>query len=240
MGDYILITGASSGIGRAIAKKLAEEGYSLYLHYHQNKEVIAELIEDLNTFSGEFIPVQADLSAEDGYQILADQILSIDGIIHNCGISHYGLFADIEKETVQQLISIHVTSPMLLTKELLPKMLRKQKGNIIVISSIWGQIGAACEVVYSAAKGAQISFVKALSKELALNGIRVNGVAPGAVETPMLKQFSEDEIYAIMDEIPMGRLAQSNEIAESVSFLLSKKSAYITGQILGVNGGWFV
>lgn len=240
MNKFALITGASGGIGKATALKLAEEGFSLYLHYNQNKKAINDLIEQLSSnYNGEFIPIQADLSNADGYKKITDNIFSIDTIIHNSGMSHYGLFVDTDKNIVEKMTMIHITSPILITKELLPKMIRQQHGNILVITSIWGQTGAACEVVYSTVKGAQISFVKALSKELALNGVRVNGIAPGAVNTMMLSQFNEEELNTLKSEIPMGRLAEPFEIAESVSFLLSEKAGYITGQILNVNGGWY-
>jgi 3-oxoacyl-[acyl-carrier protein] reductase len=236
---YVLITGASGGIGREIALLLAKEGYSLYLHYHQNTPSIRELLHLLSTYKGEYIPIQADLSTRDGYQKIADNIFSIDAIVHNSGISHYGLFVDTDPDILEKMNMIHLTSPLLLTKELLPKMIRQQHGNILFITSIWGQTGAACEVVYSTVKGAQIAFIKSLSKEMALNGIRVNGIAPGAVETSMLSQFSEQELEIVKGEIPMGRFAHTEDIAESVSFLLSEKASYITGQILGVNGGWY-
>jgi 3-oxoacyl-[acyl-carrier protein] reductase len=127
----------------------------------------------------------------------------------------------------------------MITKELLPKLIKKRSGNVILISSVWGQTGAACEVVYSAAKGAQISFVKALSKEVALNGVRVNAIAPGAVETPMMSQFSEEDKQLLQYEIPMGRLGVPEEVANGVKFLLSADSSYITGQVLSINGGWY-
>ena len=118
-------------------------------------------------------------------------------------------------------------------------MLKKKNGNIIVITSIWGQTGAACEVAYSAAKGAQISFVKALSKELAPSGIRVNGVAPGAIKTPMMNDFTVEEIEVVREEIPMKRLGTPENVADAVSYLMSDQSSYITGQIIPVNGGWY-
>ena len=235
---FALITGASGGIGQALAITLASEGYSLYLHYHQNAQGIRELLESLAPFKGEYIPIQADLSVPDGYKKIAENIFSIDTIIHNSGISHYGLFADIDEEIVKKMTMVHIISPLMLTKELLPKMIRQQHGNIVLMTSIWGQTGAACEVVYSTVKGAQISFVKSLSKELALNGIRVNGIAPGAVNTSMLSNFTEDEIEILKGDIPMGRLAKPIEIAETVSFIISPKASYITGQIFSVNGGW--
>jgi 3-oxoacyl-[acyl-carrier protein] reductase len=240
LNKFVLITGASGGIGRAIALQLARDGYSLYLHYNENAQAIHELVEQLSIFKGEFIPIKADLSSYDGYKKVSENILSIDSIVHNSGASHYGLFVDSDRETIDKLTMLHVTSPMLITRDLLPKMLRRQQGNILVITSIWGQTGAACEVIYSTVKGAQISFVKSLSKELAFNGIRVNGIAPGAVNTSMLSHFSEEEVNMVKEEIPMGRLANPAEIADSVSFLLSEKASYITGQILGVNGGWYI
>jgi 3-oxoacyl-[acyl-carrier protein] reductase len=236
---FALITGASGGIGQALAIKLASEGYSLYLHYHQNVQGIRELLTSLASSDGEYIPIQADLSAPDGYKKIAENIFSIDTIIHNSGISHYGLFADIDEEIVNKMTMVHIISPLMLTKELLPKMIRQQHGNIILMTSIWGQTGAACEVIYSTVKGAQISFVKSLSKELSLNGIRVNGIAPGAVNTSMLANFTDEEMENLKGEIPMGRLAKPSEIAESVSFIISPKASYITGQILSVNGGWY-
>lgn len=240
MKRFALITGASGGIGQAISLKLAAEGYSLYLHYNRNEAGIRSLLEKLAHLEGEFIPVKADLSSKEGYKQLANNIFSLDAIIHNAGNSLYGLLEDIEEAAAEELVQIHVTSPLLLTKRLLPKLLSKKSGGIVVISSIWGQEGAACEVAYSMVKGAQISFTKALAKELAPSGIRVNAVAPGAIATPMMKGFTEEEISMISDEIPAGRLGRPEEVADSVEFLLSEKSAYITGQVLAVNGGWHV
>lgn len=239
MKKFALITGASGGIGRAIAIKLAADGYSLYLHYNENEEAIRELLGILADFRGEYIPIQVDLTTENGFKVLANNIFSIDAIIHNSGISHYGLLVDTDNETIHKMMALNVTSPIYLTKELLPKMLRKRAGNILFITSIWGQTGSACEVVYSTVKGAQIAFVKSLAKELALNGIRVNGIAPGAVNTTMMAGFSEEELAMIKDGIPMGRMAEPQDIAESVSFLLSERAGYITGHILNVNGGWY-
>lgn len=240
MKKFALVTGASGGIGRSISLKLAQEGYSLYLHYYQNKEAMRELMVELSHYDGEFIPIRADLTSSDGYKKIIANVYSIDAIIHNSGISHYGLLVDLDQETAEKLMRIHVTSPMLITKELLPRMISKSHGNIVMVSSIWGLTGAACEVAYSAAKGAQISFVKALSKEVALSGIRVNSVAPGAVQTSMLQSFSTHELATISEDIPMGKLGSTDNIADAVSFLLSEKASYITGQILSVNGGWYM
>ncbi|PLR84278.1 3-oxoacyl-ACP reductase [Bacillus canaveralius] len=239
MGKFILITGASGGIGSAIAKKLAKNGYSLYLHYHRNTVGIKQLMSELNELEGEYIPIQADLSSPSGYKKIASSVFSLDAIIHNSGNSHSGMLIDLDEQSAEELVRIHVTSPLLLTKELLPKLHSKKGGNIIVISSIWGQTGSAFEVAYSAVKGAQISFVKALSKELARTGIRVNGIAPGAIDTRMLDSLTEAEMDELANEIPIGRLGNPEEVANSVAFFLSDQATYITGQILGVNGGWY-
>jgi 3-oxoacyl-[acyl-carrier protein] reductase len=238
MKKFALVTGASGGLGQAISLKLAAEGYSLYLHYNRNESGIKLLMDKLASFEGEFIPVKADLSKKTGYQILADNVFSLDAIVHNAGNSLYGLLEDIDEQEAEELIQIHVTSPLLLTKRLIPKLLQKKKGGIILISSIWGQTGATCEAAYSMVKGAQLSFTKALAKELGPSGIRVNAVAPGAISTPMMKGFTEEEISLLSEEIPVGRLGRPEEIADSVEFLLSDKAAYITGQVLAVNGGW--
>lgn len=237
--DFVLITGASGGIGQAIAKQLAKEGYNLYLHYNQNEKGIKELLDSINNYQGEYIPIQGDLSKIADYEKMISNIFSLDAIIHNGGQSHYGLLTDLDFQTTQELLNVHVSAPLLLTKLLLPKMVQKRKGNIIVISSIWGQIGGSFEVAYSTVKGAQISFVKALSKEVALNGIRVNAIAPGAIETQMVHHLQSDELQMLKEEIPMGRLGKPEEIAKGVSFLLSDQASYITGQVLSINGGWY-
>ncbi|MEH7304297.1 elongation factor P 5-aminopentanone reductase [Neobacillus drentensis] len=236
---YVLITGASGGIGQAIACNLADKGYHLYLHFNKNEQAIKGLINKLEPYGGEYIPIQADLENPSGYKKVVSEIFSIDAIIHCGGQSQYGLLVDLQQTEAESLLNVHVLSPLMLTKELLPKLLAKGKGNIVMISSIWGQTGAACEVAYSTVKGAQIALVKALSKEVAMNGIRVNAIAPGAVSTPMMKGFTPEEVEQIADEIPMGRLGKPEEVARCVAFLLSEDSSYITGQVLSINGGWY-
>jgi 3-oxoacyl-[acyl-carrier protein] reductase len=236
---FALITGASGGIGRAIAHKLAEKNYSLYLHYNQNETAIKQLIQELSFFDIEIIPIQADLGEAAGYQKLADQIFALDTIVLNSGNSFYGLITDTDDQVVSQMMQLHVASPFQLTRTLLPKLRANEQAAIVAVSSIWGQTGAACEVLYSMVKGSQIAFVKALSKELALSGIRVNAVAPGAISTAMLESFSIDDLSLMSEEIPMGRTGTSEEVAEAIEFLLSEKASYITGQILAVNGGWY-
>ncbi len=239
MKKYALITGASGGIGKAVAKKLASLGFNLYLHFNQNEKSIKELQGELEPFGGEYTAIQANLKDSEGYKKICSQIFSLDAIIYCSGNSHYGLLVDIKQAEVDSLMRVHVMNPLMITKELLPKLTKKKSGNIIFISSIWGQTGAACEVAYSTAKGAQISFVKALSKEVALSGVRVNAIAPGVVETAMMSQFTDEDKQQLQYEIPMGRLGLPEEIANGVKFLLSNESSYMTGQVLSINGGWY-
>lgn len=236
---FALITGASGGIGREIALKLAEENYSLYLHYNSNEEAIHDLIEQLRPFQVELIPIQADLSTGDGYKKLVGNIFALHAIVLNSGNSYYGLISDMTEQIVNEMVQLHVTSPFQLTKELLPKLMYQEKAAIVAVTSIWGQTGASCEVLYSMVKGGQNAFIKALSKEVSLNGLRVNAVAPGAISTSMLESFNAEDLEIIKGDIPMGRMGSAKEVAEAVSYLLSDKASYITGQILGVNGGWY-
>jgi 3-oxoacyl-[acyl-carrier protein] reductase len=239
MDKYALITGASGGIGSAIAKKLIADGYHLYVHYHQNERAMMELIRSTSINKKIVIPIQADLTKQSGVQYLIDQIqMPIDLLVLNSGMSFYGLVTDMSDDDIDQMVNIHITSPFRLTQKLIPTMIRKRAGNIIVISSIWGITGASCEVLYSTVKGGQNSFVKALAKELAPSQIRVNAIAPGAIETRMLSNFSTEELTELEGEIPLGRLGQPDEIANTVSFLASKQASYITGQVISVNGGW--
>jgi 3-oxoacyl-[acyl-carrier protein] reductase len=240
MTKYALITGASGGIGGSIAEKLARSGYSLYLHYNKNEEKINNLKKKLAQYPVQIETIQADLSNPLGASYLIDMVNNeVDTIVHNCGKSIYGLVTDLDIQTIQQQIQLQLTSPILITKSLLPAMISRKQGHIIFITSIWGQTGASCEVLYSSLKGAQNTFVKALAKEVAPSGIMVNGIAPGAIQTNMLNQFTQEEVQQLKDDIPLGRFGTPTEIAETVSFLISDKASYITGQILAVNGGWY-
>ncbi|KKI92636.1 3-ketoacyl-ACP reductase [Bacillus sp. SA1-12] len=238
MDKYALITGASGGIGTAITKQLMEDGYHVYVHYHQNEHAIKELIETRGNHRM-IIPIHADLAHPNGCNEVINNIqMPIDLLVLTSGMSYYGLVTDMSDDEIDQMINLHISTPFRLTQRLIPT-LRSRKGNIIVISSIWGNVGASCEVLYSMVKGGQNSFVKALAKELAPSQIRVNAIAPGAIDTRMLSTFSEEELKVLKDEIPLGRLGLPHEIAQTVSFLASPKASYITGQVLSVDGGWY-
>lgn len=239
MKKFALITGASGGIGAAIAETLARKGWNLYLHYHQGEAQIEELISRLQTYTIEIIPIRANLESEEGPGILAENIFQLDAIVYASGNAPYGLFTDLTDATIDHMLQLHVKSPLVLIRKLLPKLMHKTFAPIVIISSIWGQTGAACEVMYSTVKGAQIAFAKALSKETARSGVRINCIAPGAVNTPMLSWLSDEERTELEEEIPVGRLAEPVEIADVAAFLLSEGAAYITGQVIAVNGGLY-
>ncbi|MES9685274.1 3-ketoacyl-ACP reductase [Bacillus sp. AFS001701] len=239
MRNRILVIGASGDIGLAISKKLINEKYDLVVHYNRKKEPLNELIELANEIEVNCQFVQADLSVENGVQILTSQIKDpIDSIVYASGFSIFGLINDVSDEEIDRMTQLHIKSLIKVVNYFLPNMVAKKSGSIVVISSIWGQIGASCEVLYSTTKGAQNAYVMALAKELGPSGIKVNAVAPGAVKTNMLNTFSEEDLKEIANEIPMNRLALPSEIANTVNYLISEQSSYITGQILGVNGGW--
>ncbi|HHY20486.1 MAG TPA: SDR family oxidoreductase [Bacilli bacterium] len=239
MRKWCLITGASGDIGAAIAESLATRGYSLMLHYYLNKDKLLETKEACEKLGADVFLVQADLSKQTGPNELISQLpRSVDAIVHNCGSSYVGLLTDMTDEQIERMVQLHLTSTIQLTKSLLPSMLQKRAGHIVVVSSIWGLTGASCEVVYSTVKGGLNAFVKALAKEVAPSNLYVNGVAPGAIDTKMMQHFDPEEKADIMMDIPMGRLGKASEIADATIFLLSEQSSYINGQILSVNGGW--
>lgn len=240
MGKYALITGASGGIGREISQALAKSGFSIFLHYYQNKEAIEELSQELKSrySDQEFIVVQADLSQDNGWHVLKKIDQPIDCLVHNCSQSHVGLITDVTKLTLEKFITLNITNPFLITQELLPQMIRVKRGNIIFITSIWGIVGSSMEVLYSMMKGAQNSFVKALARELAPSHINVNAVAPGAIETKMMGVFDEETRQLVCDDIPAGRFGQPEEVAALVEFLVSDQANYINGQVVSINGAW--
>ncbi|MBP5270455.1 MAG: SDR family oxidoreductase [Clostridia bacterium] len=239
MKTYV-ITGASGGIGSGIAKKLASEGCRLILFGNRNEAALRELEDEVaksvpcKTFLG-------DLSDEkfvrDSIQESLAEFGNIDGLVHAAGVASIGLMTDLSLTDWNRLFSVNLTSAFLLCKEIAPHMIKKQDGRILLVSSVWGGRGASCEVAYSATKGGMNSFTKALAKELAPNGVAVNALAPGLVDTPMNSTLSEEELAAVIDEIPACRMTDPAEVAEMVSLLL-KAPSYLTGQVIGFDGGW--
>ncbi|MFC7441542.1 elongation factor P 5-aminopentanone reductase [Laceyella putida] len=242
-GQVAWISGASGGIGAAVATALAEAGAEVAVGYHQAEAKAMQVVERCRSYGRKAQAVQFDVSerssVERAYQAVTSQLGAPTILVHAAGQGMFGFFQDFTERQYDQMMDVHVRGCFHLTQVALPHMLNLKQGRIVVISSIWGQTGGALEVLYSAAKGAQISMVKALAKELARSGITVNAVAPGAIQTAMLDaQLSSHEQAELADEIPMGRLGTPKEVAGAVVYLCSVDAGYVTGQILGINGGW--
>lgn len=239
MNAYALVTGASGEIGQAIARELADRGFNLYLHYYQNKEAVEKLQIEFSS-KVECKLVNANLAVPEGPNELFERLdKPIEVLVYNCGSSHTGLMTDVTDKELDSMVQLQLKSPFQLLQKILPTMVQRKQGSVVMITSIWGQTGASCEVLYSMVKGGMNTMVKALSKELAPSGIRVNAVAPGIIATKMNQHLSDDELDAISDEIPIGRFGIPEEVSDAVGYLISEKSSYITGHILPVNGAWY-
>lgn len=237
----VLITGASRGIGAATAAAFAESGYSVIINFNKSKEKAVALANMLSSeFGVECRAVRADVSNPDEVRAMFAEIGDIDVLINNAGYSSQMLFTDITDEEWQKTISVDLSGTFYCCREALPSMIRKKSGAIINISSMWGEVGASCEVHYSAAKAGVIGLTKALAKEVAPSGVRVNCIAPGVISTDMMSGFDSEAISALTEETPLGRLGTPEDIASAALFLAGSKAAFITGQTLGVNGGFII
>ncbi|WP_010530690.1 elongation factor P 5-aminopentanone reductase [Lentibacillus jeotgali] len=238
MGKNVLIIGASGDIGTAVAGQLAGNGWQLILHYNQNKRAMEFNRRRLNN-EAILMEIQADLSEQSGINYLLSQFaFPVDAIVFAGGRAQYGLFQETDEQVMDAMLTLHVKAPWAITKHILPSMIHKQHGRIIFITSVWGEAGAGNEVVYSSVKGAQNSFVKALAKETAPSGIAVNAVSPGFIDTKMNQHLLADEKERIVDDIPANRAGTSEDVANTVSFLMNEQSDYIHGEIIHVSGGW--
>ncbi|MDG0871090.1 SDR family oxidoreductase [Paenibacillus thiaminolyticus] len=238
----VLVTGASRGIGAAIAHRFASVGMKVIIHYLNSHEAANEVARTCLAYGGEAITIRADLrSAEqiDRMKSKLDELgFTPDILVNNAGIAYYGLFTDVTEEEWDDCMNINLKGMFLCTQRFAPHMISQKYGRIINVSSVWGITGASCEVMYSTAKGGVNAFTKSLAKELAPSGVTVNAVAPGAVDTDMMKHLDTSERNALEEDIPAGRLGTPNEIASLVYFLALPESSYITGQVISPNGGW--
>lgn len=234
--------GASGEIGLATSTTLAEAGWSLYLHYSSNENRITELVFTLQTTypEQEFIPVQADLLDAASIERLASSLFSVQSVIFAQGQSLYKSLEETTADEIRSLFLVHVEHPMLLIAKLSQKLRKQEHSSIIFVGSIWGETGASYEVAYSAAKGAQHAFVKAYAKETALENTTVNVVAPGFIDTKMNAHIDEESRQLLLEEIPAGKFGAPQDVADMIAFLVSEKASYITGQIIRVNGGWYI
>lgn len=236
----VLIIGASGDIGIAIAKQRVKKGDQLILHYHSNISVITKLAEEFASDQVLQI-IQADLSTGEGInKLLSSLVFQVDSIIFASGKTEFGLFQDVDEDSFTEMLTLHVHAPLKITNELLPSMIRNQFGRLIFITSIWGEVGASNEVLYSTVKGAQNSFVKALAKEVAASNVTVNAVSPGFIDTKMNGSLLAEERAEIYEAIPLKRAGSPHEVSEAVSYLMDCPTPYLNGQILPVTGGWMI
>lgn len=243
--NNVLITGATGGIGEAIAKAFAEKGYSLALQYNKSEAKVSEMKAELeSTYGIKVLTVKADLSKTEEAERLAKKVLSdfgeIDVLVNNAGMAHQELFQLCSDEKAKEIFDLNIMSMLKLTKEILPSMIKNHSGRIINISSMWGVCGASCEVHYSASKAAVIGFTKALSKEVGPSGITVNCICPGFIDTKMNAHLTDEDVQEIVDCTPMMRKGKGEDVAYLCEFLASDKAGFITGQVISVDGGYSV
>lgn len=239
--ETVLITGSGRGIGRAIALYFAKNGHPVIINSAHNKENLLMTEQEILALNVPCLSFFCDVSDYENvvgiFKEIKEKMGPVDILINNAGISHIGLFQDMTPCEYKNVIDTNLLSAMNCSHLAVPDMIRRQSGKIINISSVWGERGASCEVAYSASKGALNSFTKALAKELAPTGIQVNAVACGLIDTDMNKCFSEEDLSAICDEIPCGRMGTADEVAAFV-YDLATKHSYLTGQVINLDGGW--
>ena len=240
MNKIVIVTGASRGIGKEIAKELAIKGYTVVANYNKSENQIKELQKELSEKNVNIDIFKADISKRSEAKELVKYVLEkynkIDILINNAGISQIKEFTQITDEDWNNMINVNLNSVFYMTQEVIPNMIHNKKGCIINMSSIWGQIGASCESHYSVSKAGIDAMTKSLAKELGPSNIRVNSIAPGLINTDMNKDLTKEDLEEIKKEIPLGRIAEPEEIVKSIRWLIDDE--YISGQIISVNGGW--
>ena len=240
----VVITGAACGIGRACATEFAKAGYFTVINYRSSDTEAKSLENEIKGFGGNCMLIKADVSKKSGTDKLFEEIknnnIKVDILINNAGISSIKMLCDTQECDYNDVFDINMKSVYLCTKEASRDMVSAKWGRIINISSVWGVCGASCESIYSASKAAVIGFTKAIAKEFAPSGICVNAIAPGVIDTKMNSCFSNEEKEEIKNEIPVGRFGKAYEVAKLALFLASDDAAYITGQVIGIDGGFGV
>lgn len=242
MDKTALITGASRGIGRAVARRLAREGYSLCINFIEREDKARKLAEEIKEAGGRAIICQADVA--DAGAVLAmvktvkEHFGPVSLLVSNAGIAGQIQIQDVQEAQWQRYFDVNVKGFKNCVQAVLPDMLARKAGSMVSISSIWGTRGASCEALYSATKHAIIGLTKSLAMELAPSGIRVNCVAPGVINTDMVQVLGPETLKELAEITPLGRLGEPEEIAEAVAFLGGEKASFITGQVLTVDGGF--
>ena len=232
----VLITGGSRGIGAACARRFAAEGYQVAINYCRSREQAQALAAEVGG-----IALKADVADPRQVEKMVDTVLDkfcqLDILVCNAGISHMGLLSDMTDEAWRRLFAVNVDGTFYACRAVIPHFVHNKRGSIVTVSSMWGQVGASCEVAYSASKAAVIGLTRALAKELGPSGIAVNCVAPGVINTEMNAVLGPEDLAALREETPLGCLGTAQQVAEAVAFLAKGADTFVTGQVLGVNGG---
>lgn len=236
----VLVTGGARGIGRAIVRRLAEKNYNILLDYNSSEVPALELSKEFKNIKIFRADVTDRNEVHDMVEFAKKKFGQIDILINNAGVASSALFQDTSFEEWNRLMNVNLNGVFHCTQEVLPDMIARHDGKIINISSIWGMVGASNEVAYSTSKAAVIGMTKALAKEVGPSNIKVNCIAPGIVMTDMVSEYSLEEFDAIREQIPLGKIGSTEDIANLALFLCSDMSNYITGQVISPNGGWVI
>ena len=241
LGKVALITGGSKGIGKSISLEMAKEGAMIAITYSKDDDMAERTLKEIRALGGSAIALKGDTSDFDRAKEIVDEVVlkygKIDILVNNAGISSMGLLMDMSEGDWDRVIGVNLKGVFNYSRHAMYEMLKQGEGSIINISSIWGNVGAACEVAYSASKGGINMFTKALAKEMAPSNIRVNAISPGVINTEMNSWLKEDEKAELENDIPMGSFGEGEDIGRLAVFLASKDSKYITSQIITVDGG---
>lgn len=244
MGKTAIITGSSKGIGAATAILFAENGYNVVINYNNSQESAKILASSLKSRGHSVLTMKTDVSNRLETDLLIKETLyafgSIDVLVNNAGISHIGLIDQIDDIDSDRIFDVNLKGVYNCCKSAAHVMINQKCGKIINIASMWGEVGASCEVAYSASKAGVIGLTKALAKELAPSNINVNAVSPGLIETSMNSNISIEDLNNFVNDIPLGRIGTPDDVANMIYFLASEKSDYITGQVFDVNGGYVI
>ena len=235
----VLITGGSRGIGAAMVKAFANAGYNVYFLYRQNEEAAREVAEQTGA-----TPIRADVrdaaAIQSAFCQIENECGGVDVLVNNAAVSSFALLQDVSEEEWQRVMDTNCGGTYRCCKAAIPQMLRREGGVILNISSMWGQVGASMEAHYSASKAAAIGLTRALAKELGPSGIRCNCIAPGVIDTEMNASLDADTLACLAEETPLGRIGRPEEIASLALYLASDGASFITGQIIGANGGFVI
>ena len=240
----VLVTGGAKGIGASVCRKLAQDGFNIAVCYNTSELKAQELKAELLAFNVDVEIFKADVSkSAEVFELFENfdrRFGSLYALVNNSGVAEQALFTDITDEMWKKMIDTNLSGSFYCSREAVKRMVKSKEGKIVNITSMWGQVGSSMEVHYSASKAGLIGMTKALAKEVGLSGITVNAVSPGVVKTDMISEFSAIDLEALKDDTPLNKIGEPSDVANAVSFLISSGADFITGQVLGVNGGFVI